>query len=568
MHDWLIKGALLFDGKGSPPVEADLAMAGGVISGIGRELGAARQTMDGRGLFLAPGLIDLHTHYDAQALWDPSLSPSCSLGVTTVVAGNCGFGIAPNKAQHRDILLKDLSVVEGMDLEALRQGVTWSFESFEEYLGALRRAKPWLNMAIFAQHSTIRTSVMGEEASQRAASSEEIEAMRIEVARALRAGAIGFASSFSPNHSGWQGKPMPSTLADLGELQALIEVLGMEKRGVFMMATGSRVSPEDLAALHQRTGARMFMSTVLTMYNEDKPGLGLSYYERVAQLQDQGHEVYIQTSCQPLCFEFNLLDPYLLYSHPSFASIKSAHAKGKHDLYQSEKFREAFKQDLKQGAEGILFTGRWDRILVGRATHPNVQRFEGRSIAAIAACCGQDPLDCFFDLALMDDLQTEFLAQLFNADDDGVQALIGHRAGLITLSDAGAHLKFMCDAGYGLHFLGHWVRDRQAMTWSEGIARLTSEPAQRYRIAKRGTLEVGHWADLMLFDPIQVGISPVERLHDLPAAKGQVPGSRLIRRPQGLAGVWVNGTRVFDGERAIEGIIGPGQVLDQFHWSM
>ncbi|NBT64569.1 MAG: hypothetical protein EBT32_03755 [Betaproteobacteria bacterium] len=559
MHDWLIKGALLFDGKGSPPIEADLAMAGGVIAGIGKDLGAARQTTDARGLFLSPGLIDLHTHYDAQALWDPSLSPSCCLGVTTVVAGNCGFGIAPNKPEHRDLLLKHLSVVEGMDLEALRAGVRWSFESFEEYMVALRRSKPWLNMAVFAQHSTIRTAVMGEDASHRAPNAQELEQMRHEVARALRAGAIGFASSFSPNHSGWQGAPMPSTVADQHELQALIEVLGQEQRGVFMMATGPRVTPEALAGFHALTGARMFLSTVLTMYNDDKPDLGLSYYERVASLQDQGREVYIQTSCQPLNFEFNLLDPYLLYSHPSFESIKSADAQGK---------RQAFKQDLKTPAPGVLFSGRWDRITVGQANHPKVRRFEGQSIAAIAACCGQDPLDCFFDLALMDALETAFLAQLFNASDDGVQPLISHRAGLITLSDAGAHLKFMCDAGYGLHFLGHWVRERQAMSWSEGIARLTSEPAERYRIANRGRLEVGCWADVMLFDPIQVGISPVERVNDLPAGEGQMPGSRLIRRPQGLAGVWVNGTRVFDGQQSIEGLVGPGQVLDQFHWGM
>lgn len=568
MHDWLIKGALLFDGKGSPPIEADLAMAGGVIAGIGKDLGAARQTTDARGLFLSPGLIDLHTHYDAQALWDPSLSPSCCLGVTTVVAGNCGFGIAPNKPEHRDLLLKHLSVVEGMDLEALRAGVRWSFESFEEYMVALRRSKPWLNMAVFAQHSTIRTAVMGKDASHRAPNAQELEQMRHEVARALRAGAIGFASSFSPNHSGWQGAPMPSTVADQHELQALIEVLGQEQRGVFMMATGPRVTPEALAGFHALTGARMFLSTVLTMYNDDKPDLGLSYYERVASLQDQGREVYIQTSCQPLNFEFNLLDPYLLYSHPSFESIKSADAQGKRALYESAAFRQAFKQDLKTPAPGVLFSGRWDRITVGQANHPKVRRFEGQSIAAIAACCGQDPLDCFFDLALMDALETAFLAQLFNASDDGVQPLISHRAGLITLSDAGAHLKFMCDAGYGLHFLGHWVRERQAMSWSEGIARLTSEPAERYRIANRGRLEVGCWADVMLFDPIQVGISPVERVNDLPAGEGQMPGSRLIRRPQGLAGVWVNGTRVFDGQQSIEGLVGPGQVLDQFHWGM
>jgi len=566
MHDWLIKGALLFDGRGSAPIEADLAMADGVIAAVGRDLGPARRVVDARGLFLAPGLIDLHTHYDAQVLWDPALSPSSLLGVTTVVTGNCGFGLAPNTPATRGLLLRNLSAVEGMDLEALEAGVHWGFESFADYLAALRRRKPWLNMAVFAQHSTIRTLVMGEEASHRRATAAELVAMRREVGLALRAGAIGLASSFSPNHSGWQGLPMPSTLADPAELESLLQMLGVERRGVCMMATGGQLGPADLGELHARTGVRMFMSTVLTMHHDTHPNRALGYYTQAAGQLAAGREVYIQTSCQPLNFAFDLLDPYPMHGHASFEVIRRSDREAKLHHYADAAFRERFRNDLAQGAPGVLFSGRWDRILIARAHHPRVQRLEGRTLAAIAGRCGQDPLACFFDLALLDDLRTEFQALLYNADDEGVQPLLTHPAGVITLSDAGAHLKFMCDAGYGLHFLGHWVRDRQALSWSEGIARLTSEPAMRYRIQRRGRLEPGWWGDVLLFDPLQVGISALHRLHDLPAPAGSPHGSRLVRHPLGVAGVWVNGTRIVEEGAHCPGIVGTGQILDQFAW--
>ncbi|HEY9532316.1 MAG TPA: amidohydrolase family protein, partial [Burkholderiales bacterium] len=239
MLELLIRGAGVLDGSGTPARQADVGVREGRIVTVGTVREAAVRTVDAGGLYLMPGIVDLHTHYDAQATWDPTLSPSVSLGVTTAILGNCGFGIAPCPAPLRETVVKNLSVVEGMDLTALLEGTRWEFETFAEYLEALDRARPYANVGVLAGHSTIRTAVMGEEASTRAEPTrQELSEMQRMVREALRAGAAGFASSFSPNHSGWGGKPMPSTIASDEELLALASELKSAGRGVFVMATG------------------------------------------------------------------------------------------------------------------------------------------------------------------------------------------------------------------------------------------------------------------------------------------------------------------------------------------
>jgi N-acyl-D-aspartate/D-glutamate deacylase len=505
----------------------------------------ARRSLDAGGLALMPGIVDVHTHYDAQATWDPTLSPSPSLGVTTAVLGNCGFGIAPCPAPMRETMVRNLSVVEGMDLEALLAGTRWEFETFAEYLAQLRRAKPYANVAVLAQHSTIRTAVMGEEASTRsAARADEIALMRALVREALDAGAIGFASSFSPNHSGWGGRPMPSTIATDNELTALAGALGDAGRGVLVMATGSRATPEYMEAIAAETGRPAFMVTVLTMHNRADPGRAMSYYRKCAAAIARGRELYIHTTCQPLSFDFTLRDPYLLYSHDAFDRVRQAKLEELPAIYADPEFRARFLDNLAHPGKGILFYGDWDKV-----------EALGAPLTDLARDAGKDPLDYFLDLPV----DTPLVAKLFQNDDAGVAPLIKHPAGVIALSDAGAHLIFLCDAGFGLHLLAHWVRETETLTLEEGVRRLTSDPAQKYRIPGRGRIAPGYGADLLLFDPQTVGVSPLERVADLPGG-----GTRMVRRPRGVAGVWVNGEQVFDGRRTLPLEAGPGKVLDRF----
>ncbi len=560
MHDLIIRGAQVFDGQGNSPVIADVAVDQGRVSAIGQLTGQAREEVDAKGLALMPGIVDLHTHYDAQITWDKTMSPSPALGVTTTVIGNCGFGIAPCPADLRETMLKNLSVVEGMDLQALLTGVNFEFESFSEYMDQIRRIGPYLNTAVFAGHSVIRTAVMGEAASEQSEPTDlQMQAMRALVKDAMDAGAIGFASSFSPNHSGFGGRPMPSTIATENELRALTDVLGECERGVFMMATGSRASTAVMESIACDTRRPTFISTVLSMYNEATPKLGLEYYDQCAAAQARGNPLYMLTSCQPLSFDFSLTDPYILLSHSAFDPIKGLNAQDMAKVYSDPGFRAAFRENLKHPKPGILFLGNWSNIEINVTHVPEYVQYEGMTITQVAAKLGLDPLDAFFEIALKDQLTTQFVGKFFNNNDEGVAPLLKHSAGVITLSDAGAHLIYMCDAGFGLHFLGHWVRETGQFTLQEGIRRLTSHPADCFKIAGRGRLVVGAAADLLLFDPQAVGISKLQTRHDLPGG-----GSRMVRESTGVHGVWVNGVKVHDGKNYVELEHGPGAVLTQF----
>jgi N-acyl-D-aspartate/D-glutamate deacylase len=542
VHDLHIRGATVYDGKGSS-FAGDVAVQGGKIVEIGKVTTSSKAVVDAAGLALMPGIVDVHTHYDAQVTWDPTLSPSPALGVTTAVMGNCGFGIAPCPASQRDTLLRNLSVVEGMDLAALQGGVRWDFESFGEYLANLRRIRPLANVAVLAQHSTIRCAVMGEEASTRAAATaSELEKMKTLVREAMDAGAIGFASSFSPNHAGWAGKPMPSTIATDIELKALTGEL--KNKGIFVMATGPRATPEYMEDISAANGRPAFMVTVLTMYNDADPEKALEYYERCAAAQRRGREVYIHTSCQPLSFDFTLEEPYLLYSHDAFARIKASSIEDRKSIYREKAFRDEFRRNLANPKQGILFYGDWGKI-----------EKDGISILKLAAEAGKDPVDYFFDLSV----EVQLIGKLFQNNDVGVAPLLKHEQGVVALSDAGAHLIYFCDAGFGLHFLQHWVRETGTFTLAEGVRKLTGDPARMYRIPGRGRIEAGAWADMVLFNPATIGISGLKKQKDLPGG-----GTRMIREPVGVHGVWVNGVQVHDGKNYLAPAERPGQVLTEF----
>ena len=541
MLELLIRGATVADGSGGPLRQADVAVRDGKIAAVGQVREAAAATVEAGGLCLMPGIIDVHTHYDAQVTWDPTLSPSVSLGVTTAILGNCGFGIAPCPAALRETVVRNLSVVEGMDLAALLEGTRWDFETFPEYLDALERARPYANVGVLAGHSTIRSAVMGEEAStRRQATRQELSEMRRLLREALHAGAAGFASSFSPNHSGWGGKPMPSTIAPDEELKSLTQELRDAGKGIFVMATGARATPEYMEALVAETGRPAFMVTVLTMYNRAQPDTALQYYERCAAALARGREVYIHSSCQPLSFDFTLREPYLLYSHDAFDRVKAAAPEARGAIYRERAFRERFRKNLENPKSGILFYGDWSQV-----------ELDGVPVSRLAG----DPLEFVFDLPL----DTQLVAKLFQNDDAGVAPLLKHPAGVVALSDAGAHLIYFCDAGFGLHFLAHWVRDTRTFTLEEAVRRLTSDPARKYRIPDRGVIAPGKWADLLLFDPARVGVSGLARRRDLPGG-----GARMIRSPLGVHGVWVNGLPVFDGVKYSPRPDGPGRVLRAF----
>jgi N-acyl-D-aspartate/D-glutamate deacylase len=560
MHDLVIRGATVVDGLGHDPFRADIAVKGGRIAAIGDVGRDAGEVVDAAGFTLMPGIIDIHTHYDAQVTWDPTLSPSPSLGVTTVVTGNCGFGIVPSPPHLRDLIMRNLAVVEGMDLDALRAGIDWRFQSFAEYLAALGRRGPYANMAVLVGHSAVRTAVMGEDASVRKQPTvAELAEMQRLVGEAMAAGAIGLGTSYSPNHSGWGGIPMPSTVSDIAEFEGLVRAMGPPPgRGVVEIASG-RILVEAIAAIAGGCGRRIFMTTSLSFYNEQFPERGIGMFEACAAAQARGQEVYLQFTCQPLSFDFTLAAAYPFYSHPAFDPIKAYDREQLKGVFRDPSFRDRFRENLRHPLPATIFQGNWNRVIVAAPARPQNAALSNRTIGELARESGSDPLDLFLDLGLDENLDTGFIGRFLNAVDDGVEPLVKHRAGVIALSDAGAHLAYLCDAGFGLYFLGHWVRERGTFDLPEGVRRLTSHQAGLYGIPDRGRIAVGACADLLLFDPATVGISPPRRVSDLPAG-----AARTLRYPIGVRGVFVNGVRVFDGKEYARLDQGPGQVLGRF----
>ena len=557
MYDVVVRDARVVDGTGAPAFSADVAVAAGRVAEIGRIDSRGATEVDAAGRVLAPGIVDVHTHYDAQITWDSGASPSPSLGVTTVVMGNCGFTIAPAPPQLRSLIARNLSVVEGMSLKALEHGIDWSFESIPEYL-AMLRAKGFVpNVAAFAGHSTIRTAVMGEAASQRAATDDELDAMHRLLIEALRAGVIGLASTQSHSHFGDGGAPMPSRLADEREFRRLIGALGEAGHGIFMITGGPQTSGDFLEEMAMHTKRPIVWAAALHSSADPKRGYGV--IQRCAEATGRGHPVYAQVSCQPLTMEFTLLNAYPLGGYELWADLRGGDPETVRSTISRADFRRALRSAFAEQQRGKLFYGTWQRVwIAGVATERN-RAIEGFTIADAAKSRNADPLDFFFDLALEEDLQTVFSAHMLNYDDDAVEAFLKHDVAVIGLSDAGAHLTFLCDAGFGLHFLGHWVRERQSFALEDAVRRITSWPAEIYGIRDRGRIAVGAHADLFLFDPDTVGISRPRRVYDLPGGE-----SRLIRDGQGVAGVWVNGVRVVEDNAPLANAGRPGMLLDKF----
>src|ERR1700738_1863133 len=348
MHALVIRGATLVDGLGHDPIRADVAVRDGRIAAIGEVGKDAPEIVDAGGLALMPGIIDLHTHYDAQVTWDPTLSPSPSLGVTTAVMGNCGFGIVPSRPLLRDLIMRNLAVVEGMDLDALRAGINWEFQSFAEDLVAVRRRAPYANLAVFVGHSALRTAVMGGDASVRKQpTGDEMAEMKRLVAEAMHQGAVGLGASYSLNHSGHGSVPMPSTTSDTGEFDALVGAMGERGRGVVEISSGPRTvaEMEEIAARH---GRRTFMSTALALYNEQYPRRAIELVDACAAAQARGNGVHIQITCQPLSFDFTLKSAYPFYAHPAFDPIKALSPDALKEVFAAPGFRARLRQDLRQ----------------------------------------------------------------------------------------------------------------------------------------------------------------------------------------------------------------------------
>jgi N-acyl-D-amino-acid deacylase len=548
--DLLIRNALVFDGSGTEPAVEDVA--------IGQHLSeSATRVVDAAGLALMPGIIDSHTHFDAQITWDPYVRPSPALGVTTAVIGNCGFTIAPCKPADRDITMRNLTHVEGMSLEVLREGIEWGFETFPEYMSQLRRRGSVINIAAYIGHSSVRTYVMGKDASKRAASDDEIARMQQIVRDAMRYGAVGFASSTSPAHNGDAGLPMPSRLAEEREMAALVNAMGEAGRGVTMLTKGGHTSVTFLESLAASSGRPVMIAALL--HNGTNPRAVFDDLDAIAQANLRGHRLIGQVSCCPLTMDFTIESPYPMEGLQGWKPALGLEGIALRNVLGDTTFRDALRAELASRASFRLFNGEWHKVQVVEAARTEHAAYEQKSLADIADDEARDPLDVMLDLAIAEDLKTVFTAELLNTDEDAVGRMLNHPHSIVSLSDAGAHLTFFNDAGFGLHLLGHWARDAGAMEMSEAVRRLTAHPAAVFGMRERGLIREGFAADLVLFDPETVGRGPKRRVFDLP---GGAP--RLTTDAVGMHSVWVNGAQVADSRGLLQEAPLAGQLLTEF----
>ena len=560
MYDLIIRNARLIDGTGMTAKTGHLAIEGeriAAMSGTNETLGPARQTLDADGLALMPGIIDSHTHYDAQITWDPMLNPSSSLGVTTVLIGNCGFTIAPCRPQDRDTTMRNLTQVEGMALEALENGIRWDFETFPEYMDRLEAHGSVLNVGAFFGHSSLRTWVMGDEATQREATADEVAQMAELVKQAMQAGSVGFATSTAPQHNGFGGTPMPSRKASFEELKELVNAMGADGKGVFMLTKGLKTTIDYLEDLSASSGRPVVVAALL--HNPRVPQAIFRNLEDIGAANARGRELYGQVSCCPLSIEFTLRSAYPLEGLDAWKPAMKVQGEALKQLLLDPEFRRRVREELIEPSPVRLFNAEWQKLKVLEVAKPEHKHLEGRNVQELAEQAGKDPLDFTLDLACAEDLSTMFVAMLLNSDEDQVARALCDPNATIALSDAGAHLAFFCDAAFGLHLLGHWCRDLGVLTLEQTVHHLTGRIAQIYRIPKRGLLKPDYYADLMLFDPSSVGRGTPYRVHDLPAG-----AARLTTDALGLHGVWVNGQRIVDESGLIPGAGRPGRLLREY----
>jgi N-acyl-D-aspartate/D-glutamate deacylase len=553
--DLKLTNGLIIDGTGKPGFAGDVGVHAGKVVALGRVEGSAATTIDAGGHVIAPGFVDIHTHYDAQVLWDRMLTISPWHGVTTVVMGNCGFGVAPTRPAHRELILRTLEKVEGMSFEALEAGVgrDWPFETFPQYLDAVERLGTAINVAAFVGHTPVRMYVMGEESTQRNATDGEIAQMRTIVREAIEAGAVGFATSKAPTHVGYAGKPVPSRAAELDEVKAIVGELAQLKRGVVQATVGPGLFFDQFAEIARESGRPVTWTALLA--GMLGPGSHRMLLDRSIELIQQGLSIIPQVSCRPLLFDFDFKEPFAFESLPVFKPVSEADTEGKKRIYRDPSFRQAMKDTFASSMAGP-FAAAANRIHVSLS--PRDPALEERSVESIARERGVDPVDCMLDLALATDLTARFRMAILNDNETEVAELLTSPHTVLGLSDAGAHASQLCDACFSTHLLGHWVREKKTLPLEEAVRMLTSRPAEVLGIRDRGRLAAGMPADIVVFDPDTVGASKLRRVHDQPAG-----ANRFVADATGIDAVIVNGTVIRrNGEDAVDlkGAL-PGRVL-------
>ena len=550
MLDYLIRSGTVLDGTGAPGRQADVGVRDGRIVAVGRVEDAATNELDAAGLMVAPGVVDPHTHYDAQLFWDPAASPSNVHGVTTVIGGNCGFTLAPLNAKDADYIRQMMAKVEGMPLVALEQGVPWTWSSFADYLGALD-GRLGVNAGFLVGHCALRRKVMGHDRAEEVATDDEIASMRALLAESLAAGGLGFSSSQSRTHSDGDGRPITSRYADRREMLAFCEEVASHEGTTLEYITNGCLdsfSPEEVELMTAMsvTARRPLNWNLLTVDGRAAERVEHQLAASSAAAEAGGRIVALtMPTLVPMNMSFRT--HCALFLIPGWGEVMGLPEEERMARLADPAVR-AMLDERARSKEAGVFRGlsHWGTYVIGDTYAPANEGCAFRRVDDIAAERGSAPFDTLLDIVLADELRTV----LWPNTDDGEERTWALRAAvwsdpraMVGGSDAGAHLDRMCGSNYPTAFLGDCLRGRKLVPVEQAVHMMTAQPAQLFGLRERGLVEEGYAADLFVFDPDTVASEPARLVYDLPGGT-----ARLYAGSHGVVRVLVNGVEtVRDG---------------------
>ena len=530
--DTLIKGGLIVDGTGEKRYQGDIAIKGGKIVGLGHVNDSAHRVIDAGGLVVAPGFWDVHTHYDAQLLWDPLATSSSWHGVTTILMGNCGFTLAPCRPGDQEWLLQTLARVEEMNADVLRRTLPWPWEDFGGYLDKLDEALG-VNAIPQVGHTAVRRYVMGPEASEREATDEEVTRMRQVIAESLKAGACGFTSSRAPTHWDGDGKPIPSRVASLDEYYSLVEELAAIDVG-WVQAAMPEFKRHDFAEVSRRSKRPVCWNDVVQ--RPERPDAWKGQLQRMLAMREEGHRFVALGHCQPHDREFKFEQTSIFDRWPTWRRVLFEKHGRKLGLLRDPATREAMRGEIAREPNPSLAQV-WNRVMLVRSATGRYRQFEKQMLVDVAASMGKDPLDTALDIALDEGLKTHFrMLDPLGQDPEAAMRILKTPHVVPGLSDGGAHVVTELNTGFPTRLLGHWVRDAQALSLEEAVHLLSGKAVAELNIPNRGLLRKGFAADLTLFDPATVASGERVFVNDLPGG-----GERLVQHATGIEWTIVNG---------------------------
>jgi N-acyl-D-amino-acid deacylase len=541
-YDLLIKNGMVVDGSGNARYRADVAIEDGKIAKIGRVNEKAKQTIDAEGHVVSPGFVDGHTHMDAQIFWDPIGSCSSYHGVTSVVMGNCGFTLAPCKQEDADLVFRSLERAEDLSRDAMLAGIDWTWETFPQFLDVVDDLAKGINYAGYIGHSALRTYTMGERAFEQEASEDEVKHMQALVKEAMHAGAIGFSTSRTFNHTTADDRPVASRLANWQEVRAIVNAVGETGKGIFEIAgEAPGRNPERIREYHERLRDLAVESGVTQTWGmfsvKAAPDLWRPYFDLLDETAAAGGRMFAQVHSRGLnnILSFESAMPYDNWE--MWSDIRALPLEEQHARLSNPETKAKLVEIANRKYTGPRIVGaelrppNWDYVFP-----MDDMVYDKPSMAQIAKEKGVDPVELMIDMALERDLKMFFRTPIANENQDHVLEMIKHPRSAVTFSDSGAHVSQIMDSSLQTHLLSHWVREKEELTLEEAVKQITYNTATLWGLHDRGLLRQGMAADVVVFDPETIGPNMPEVLNDLPAG-----AQRLKQTASGILNTVVNG---------------------------